>query len=426
MFQPLEPMYAYLMKRVLTGAFSILIAAIPSICSMQIPSYGMQGGIDATGDEKVVALTDSLSSQASCSGALISPRIVFTAGHCLEFHYSPLIPIPGDSIFDTRVAYHGIWVSEPGVEVALNSNAKKVEVMAAFRSPSYQSGTQTTGPKFDFAVLVLKEPIGSKTYSYATAEQLKSFVEKGKTAVAIGYGATSREEWIKSSQGLERDSFPHKQFVSIRKMLIPNTGIPTTIENSIVETLMPAGSYPCSGDSGGPLWVNEDQKWIYIGAISGAMGMACSYAPDDPAWKDLFWLENHGGLYWSAQAFLPVINDAEAFLKLQIAKEELDANMVAAKMIADAAANQQVQELFSRWQNILKVKGASLPSNVLTSINQEFVSVRQTLDIANLASLNAQIKSLERLKVSITCIKGKLTKKLTSINPKCPTGFKQK
>jgi membrane protein involved in colicin uptake len=29
-------------------------------------------------------------------------------------------------------------------------------------------------------------------------------------------------------------------------------------------------------------------------------------------------------------------------------------------------------------------------------------------------------------KTTITCVKGKLTKKVTAINPKCPAGFKKK
>jgi hypothetical protein len=29
-------------------------------------------------------------------------------------------------------------------------------------------------------------------------------------------------------------------------------------------------------------------------------------------------------------------------------------------------------------------------------------------------------------KTTITCVKGKLTKKVTAVNPKCPTGYKKK
>lgn len=38
----------------------------------------------------------------------------------------------------------------------------------------------------------------------------------------------------------------------------------------------------------------------------------------------------------------------------------------------------------------------------------------------------ASAQSLSKKKVTITCVKGKLTKKVTAINPKCPTGYKKK
>ena len=38
----------------------------------------------------------------------------------------------------------------------------------------------------------------------------------------------------------------------------------------------------------------------------------------------------------------------------------------------------------------------------------------------------ASAQSLSKKKVTITCVKGKLTKKVTAVNPKCPTGYKKK
>jgi hypothetical protein len=37
------------------------------------------------------------------------------------------------------------------------------------------------------------------------------------------------------------------------------------------------------------------------------------------------------------------------------------------------------------------------------------------------ASSNPVVK-----KTTITCVKGKLTKKVTAVNPKCPAGYKKK
>ena len=38
----------------------------------------------------------------------------------------------------------------------------------------------------------------------------------------------------------------------------------------------------------------------------------------------------------------------------------------------------------------------------------------------------ASAQSISKKKVTITCVKGKLTKKVTAVNPKCPTGYKKK
>jgi membrane protein involved in colicin uptake len=38
----------------------------------------------------------------------------------------------------------------------------------------------------------------------------------------------------------------------------------------------------------------------------------------------------------------------------------------------------------------------------------------------------AAAKAASLKKITITCIKGNLTKKVTSISPKCPTGYKKK
>jgi len=39
---------------------------------------------------------------------------------------------------------------------------------------------------------------------------------------------------------------------------------------------------------------------------------------------------------------------------------------------------------------------------------------------------SAVTKPAAAKKTSITCIKGKTTKKVTAVNPKCPTGYKKK
>jgi hypothetical protein len=49
----------------------------------------------------------------------------------------------------------------------------------------------------------------------------------------------------------------------------------------------------------------------------------------------------------------------------------------------------------------------------------------------NIQSVNASLDISEKVwektqKTTITCIKGKLTKKVTAVMPKCPSGYKKK
>jgi hypothetical protein len=40
--------------------------------------------------------------------------------------------------------------------------------------------------------------------------------------------------------------------------------------------------------------------------------------------------------------------------------------------------------------------------------------------------VSAPAKAVAKKSISITCVKGKASKKVTGLNPKCPTGYKKK
>ena len=51
---------------------------------------------------------------------------------------------------------------------------------------------------------------------------------------------------------------------------------------------------------------------------------------------------------------------------------------------------------------------------------------KQEVVVGENAGNNSQVQPTMEKKTTITCIKGKLTKKVTAVNPKCPTGYKKK
>ena len=131
---------------------------------------------------------------------------------------------------------------------------------------------------------------------------------------------------------------------------------------------------------GDPAWFEINDEWIYIGAAGAGMGPECSSAPDDPIWTDSWQIEIAGDQFDTAQAYPEVIEAANKFLAEQIILEEKTA-------AAELKAKQDAEAK---------------------------------------AAAEAKAKSAEPKKTLITCLKGKLVKKVTAVKPTCPKGYKKK
>ena len=145
-----------------------------------------------------------------------------------------------------------------------------------------------------------------------------------------------------------------------------------------------------------------------------------------------------------AAAELKAKQEAEAAAAKAAA--ELKAKQEAeAKAIADAAAQKVIQDDFnavtSSYQklllriNDLKIKFPRVSS--LLGIEEKMLRLPIILgsDLStakyNIQSVNASLDTSEKIwektqKTTITCVKGKTTKKVTAIKPRCPSGYKVK
>jgi hypothetical protein len=128
----------------------------------------------------------------------------------------------------------------------------------------------------------------------------------------------------------------------------------------------------CDGDSGAGFFVQKGNVRYYLGAVGGQQaGITNCNAP-------LGRFAPNGGMsgFNPTHKLLALIKEAEDFVANE---KKLEAIQEAARVAAELKAKQE-----------------------------------------------ADAKAAALKKTTITCVKGKLTKKVTSVKPKCPTGFKVK
>lgn len=103
-----------------------------------------------------------------------------------------------------------------------------------------------------------------------------------------------------------------------------------------------------------------------------------------------------------------LIDDWKIFDDLAKAKAEAEAKALAEKVAAELKAKQEADAKAEADRIAAELKA------------------KQEADAKAAADAAAVQKTATSKKTTITCVKGKITKKVTAVNPKCPTGYKKK
>jgi V8-like Glu-specific endopeptidase len=159
----------------------------------------------------------------ACSGTIIAPRAVLTGAHCL----------------DEDVSRVTVWLGS-GAEIAASSFA----YFANYRSNDPASR--------DVGVIRMGQDLPRSPIPLLTSRD----AQVGETAVIAGWG---RDE------------------SSVPATLRAGTAIVSAVRGTLLETQFSAnGSAICSGDSGGPILLQQSGGWAVAGVISAVSDGSCN------------------------------------------------------------------------------------------------------------------------------------------------------
>ena len=343
--------------------FQSVLTGILFLSFMYPVQASLPGNEDFT-NERIVPLLQFPNSQNSDgSGFLYSSRIVFTSAHTAVTFNSK------GELVDFRP---DLSVGKPNS--SLVNSGQGVRVIKRFAAPGYVADRE--GDVNDFAILILeRDLVKAEPAQLMTPEIERELVEKRALVKMHGYGnyldlcGPSETPPCKTNR-LTSSMVPRSAEATLRPasdfaQLIPNS-LPARFSDQLL-FFSPGKNGMCSGDSGGSLTTLYNGKLLYLSNIgTGWWTYGCGANGG---------YDGKGGFQYSSQIYKhrDLIRQAEAFVAEQVLAEE-------AKAKAEAEA---------------KAKAEAEASN-------------------------------KKVKVTIQCVKGKVMKKVSAFNPKCPKGFKKK
>jgi len=360
------------MKRTLLLTLSLLL-----LISSLSPARAVEYGIDATGNPFVVPIKIQAGANSvfTCSGALIAPSIVVTAGHC----------VLDNNGLVTKLVYVGKAGS------SMESITKDDLINTVQISSTFHDGPDNTVGDDDLAFLTLSKPQPVQIpVTLASESQSASLKSSHAPLRLIGYGAYSAT----STEAILYPKYYDGTFSSVA--LISHT-------NSAYMESTKANA--CSGDSGAPIISTTATSVTIVGIATGSA-------------RNGFCTKNIGGIYYgfftlisrySNLAFASAIDQMNSLQSSIEAAKVTNSNLIK-KVDDQAKKNDQLQ--------------ADLDSSK-TDLETAKTELKASQDLA--AQLQSQLTALIASSPrTIICIKGKLIQKVIALSPKCPTGYKLK
>ena len=363
---------------------------------LSVPSTAVEFGQDATGDPNAVKV------QGVTSGFLYSERIVFTVAHFLE------------TMKSVEQWEKDGFVYEPGIDSTIGK--KKYKVKKVLVAPTYRPRIGKNFTRIDdFAILILEEDLPLKNIvKVATNDEIQSFWKNSSKVQMVGYGLQNPQQRINPRNEYRSphrmvsylvDKSQLESFYRLNTWHIPPNQ--TILDFGV--SLSPTLGSMCDDDSGAGFFVEVDKTRYYLGTV-GALGWALPNCRSDGSQS----FGVGGGIagFTPANKFLDLIKTAENIVAEDRRKEFILAEE--ARLDAELKAKQEA-EVKAKLEAEAKAKA------------EEEAKAKVEAEAKAKAESEAKAKlEASKKKTTITCVKGKLTKKVTAVNPKCPAGYKKK
>jgi len=393
-------------RRSISGLCFSLLLTLMAMTTASAVEFGQ----DATGDPNAVHF------EKGGSGFLYSERVILTAAHVLD---SLKIQSNGDT--------EG-FVYAPGL--ADKRNAKKYMITKAYIPSTYVKSTEKNQVTDDFAVVILSEDMPFKMrVEIATESQMRLYAQNKTKVESVQYGFQNGKQRNDSSGQLIIRA-PHKltTFLQTPEMMKTfydgSRSLPphwTRFDWGAIHTKQ-LGS-PCSGGSGSGYYVQDDNVRYYVGTAGN--GLNFSNCRSDGS----FLQDPAGVMSWfpAPYKFLDLIESAEKFVaeekrkEFAIAEESRLAAEIKAKQESEAKAKAEA-EAKAKAEKEAKAKA----EEEAKAKAEEEARAKAEAELKAKAEAEAKAKAAMSKKTTIKCVKGKITKKVTSVNPKCPKGYKKK
>ena len=385
------------------------ILILGQVFSPVLPAHSVEFGQDATGDPNAVKVGGG-------SGFLYSERIVLTVGHVIGAENPGAVPY---------------WESEgviynPGIVTIAGQKqykVKKVLIPSTYTKPDYANNIIND----DNAVIILSEDIPmTKRAVFATEEQMQRFVREKSKVELVGYGITHGSQRPVTTIN---NRAPHKltstlispeavrdfyrQYPNVDWKKLNKPGVYGLVQHRELQQ-----SHICDGDSGSMFFVEENNVRYLLGTTG--LGLVNNNCPPPETWygfPSMSWIDPNSKLR-------DLLKTAEKIVEEDRKKEAEEIRLAAELRAKQEAEVKAAADLKAKQEAEAKAAAELKAKQEAEAKAAAELKAKQEAEAK--AKSEVEAKAALSKKITITCVKGKLSKKVTAVKPKCPAGYKKK